>query len=129
MRPAALLLSLALAGAGWFALPGCEGGHSDQITAGLAVTDLRLLDILPREGTTDVSLSAAKKTLELLLRGTYADGSQRMIDAIRAEWTPVEGTAGYISIRGLFTAAERGTIEVEARLGLVKDRITLRVLD
>ncbi len=108
---------------------GCAGGHSDEVSPGLAVPDLHALEILPREGTTEVSLAAAVKTLELLLRGTYADGSQKMIDAIQAEWTPTEGTAGFISIHGLFTAAHKGTIEIEARLGRIKDRIVLTVRD
>lgn len=121
--PGALSLLLAAA------LCGCTGGHSDEVSPGVTIDGLFSFDILVREGTTDVYLAQAKKTLELLVRGTFRDGSQKMIDPIQAEWTPTPGAAGEVSIRGLFTATRRGTAEIEARIGLLKDRITLTVYD
>ena len=108
---------------------GCVGSDNVVVATGQKVDKLIEIEILPREGTTDVYLSASKKTLELLIRGTYSDQSQKMIDAETAEWSPISGAAGQISVRGQFTAVQRGTSEIEARLGLVKDRIYLRVFD
>lgn len=123
---ACLLLLLALS-------PGLYGGclldTKDEITPGQRVVNLFSMKILVREGTTDVYLSNPKKTLELMIRGTYADQTEKMIEPITVEWSPVSGDAGQISINGQFTALKRGTSEIEARLGLVKDRIYLHVFD
>lgn len=127
MFRAALALPVLLLVAG--ALAGCAGGHSDEVSPGVPIDGLFALAILPREGTTTVSLAASNKTLELLLRGTYRDGSERMIEPILAEWTPLPGSAGEISIRGIFTATRRGTAEIEARIGLLKSRLPLTVTD
>lgn len=108
-------------------LAGCLDGHKDEVVAGAAVVNLIDLQILPREGTTTVSLSGSK-TLELLLKGRYRDGSEGMIDSIRAAWTIVSGAAGQVSIHGQFTALTRGSIRLKARLGLVAAEIDLLVI-
>jgi hypothetical protein len=108
-----------------FALLGCNDTKG-LVPAGVAVTDLFGLEIIPDENRTTISLTGVK-TVQLMLRGTYRDGSQEMLETTLAEWLPKEGDAGVISIRGLFTGQKVGTIKIEAQIGLLKAEVVLTV--
>ncbi len=110
-----------------FNIGGCINTDNDT-NAGEAIANLFSLEIIPIANQTSISLSGSKKTIELLLKGVYSDKSEKMIDAIRADWAPSNGTAGVISINGIFTAQKEGPITITATIGNIKDEVIITVI-
>ena len=106
---------------------GCSE-NTPTFKAGETIDKLYSIKIIPYENRKTISISSTEKSLELMIKGTYSDGTEKMIDQTLADWSSKDGDSGVISIRGIFTATKKGKITIVAKIGLVKDEIEIEVI-